>query len=145
MKAIIILLTLCAFPLNDVKNLLNDFHSIKSETEEKAFIKKYGVENSATYQAYVCSMEMKQAEHAFSPIRKLSIFNDSKDKLEKLISKNPENIHLRYIRYLVQSNAPSFLSYNDNLEVDRKMLKDYIKSNSSDDTLSKYIKIKCSL
>ncbi|AWV99016.1 hypothetical protein [Arcticibacterium luteifluviistationis] len=145
MKALLFLLTLYAFPLNDVKSLLTDFHRIKSETEEKAFIKKYGVENSATYQAYVCSMEMKQAEHAFSPIKKLSIFNDSKDKLEKLINKSPENIHLRYIRYLIQSNAPSFLAYNDNLEEDRKMLKNYIKTNPSDDTLSKYIKIKCSL
>lgn len=145
MKVVLFILTLSFFSLNDVKSLLNDFHNIKTESEEKAFIKKYGVKSSATYQAYVCSMEMKQAEHAFSPIKKLNIFNDSKDKLEKLILQNPENIHLRYIRYLVQSNAPSFLAYDDSLEEDREILKNYIKTNSSEDTLSKYIKIKCSL
>ena len=68
--------------------------------------------------AYVGISETMLAEEAFWPIEKWNYFNRGKAKIEQAIDKDQENPELRYLRLLVQLNAPSFLSYNENIESD---------------------------
>lgn len=61
---------------------------------------------------------MLKAKHAWNPYLKLSHFQAGRELLEKAIAREPENIELRFLRFSVQSNAPSFLGYSSNLDED---------------------------
>jgi len=123
--------------------VLVDYHKLNSEKTELAFINKYKNISSPTVQGYVCSIEMKQATYFYNPIKKLSIFKESRNKLELLIKDEPENVHLRYIRYFVQLNCPPILSYSGNLLEDKKILTSYLAKNK--DLLSQFIKKNCQI
>lgn len=69
---------------------------------------------------------MSSAKHAWMPYEKLSLFNQGRELLESLIKSNPENIELRYIRYCIQLNIPSFLGY-DNRVSDKLFLQLHLK------------------
>jgi len=68
--------------------------------------------------AYVLVSETMLAENAFWPGEKWNYFNSGKEKIEKAIDQNKDNPELRYLRLLVQLNAPSFLSYDESVEKD---------------------------
>ena len=63
---------------------------------------------------------------------KLTTFKKGKKNIELAISKEPENVEIRYIRFSVQKNAPSFLGYNNNLKEDRDFLVKNKKNINSD-------------
>ena len=67
---------------------------------------------------YHAAATMKKAEFAWSPIKKISYFNTGKRMLDDFINQYPHNIEARYVRWLTQKMAPSFLGYNKNLEDD---------------------------
>ena len=89
--------------------------------------------------AYVCALEMKQAEYNYNPISKLNIFNRSKKKLDALIELNPTNVHLRYIRFVLQEKTPGILGYKDNLEEDKIFLMHKLEVSDDSDFLDNYI------
>jgi len=68
--------------------------------------------------AYVGVSETMLAENAFWPGEKWNYFNSGKEKIEQAIYQNQDNPELRYLRLLVQLNAPSFLSYGGSIETD---------------------------
>ena len=119
--------------------VMDEFHSLKSEKEENLFIVKYKNDNSVSVQAYLCAVEMKQAEYAFNPMTKFKIFNKAKRKLNLLIETNPKNIDLRYIRLLLQESTPSILRYNDTIEEDKIFLKKIIEAKKISKQLETYI------
>lgn len=65
---------------------------------------------------------MLMAKHSVNPFSKLSYFRKGKVILEKAIKADQNNVELRFLRYTIQTNVPSFLNYNDNLEQDRTFL-----------------------
>jgi len=67
---------------------------------------------------YYAAATMKKAEFVWSPISKFTNFNKGKKMLEQFILKNPYNIEARYIRWMTQKMAPSFLRYNKNITED---------------------------
>ncbi len=70
------------------------------------------------------------------PLSKISRFNDGKKLLEGAIQEMPESLEIRFLRYTIQKNIPSFLGY-DNLEDDREFVMDRLtlrlKSGNKDD------------
>jgi len=76
---------------------------------ETANITEYG------YKGFAYTMI---AEHYTFPTSKLRAFNTGKAMIDSAIKKFPNNLELRYIRLLVQLNAPSFLGYNKSIDVD---------------------------
>ena len=119
--------------------VMDEFHGLNSEKEELVFMNKYSKDSSASVQAYVCAVEMKQAEYAFNPITKLKIFNRAKRKLNLLIDINPKNIDLRYIRLLLQERTPSILGYNDTIDEDKTFLQKKIAAKEISKKLAVYI------
>lgn len=119
--------------------VMEEFHQLNSEKEEIVFIDKYVKDSNPSVQAYVCAIEMKQAEYSFNPVRKLSVFNKAKKKLNLLIVTNPKNIDLRYIRLFIQEQTPRFLGYKDRIEEDKKFLKTKIKAKEISKKLEAYI------
>lgn len=66
---------------------------------------------------------MRKAEFAKGLKNKLDLFKTGGAKLEEAISKNKTNAEYRFFRLLIQENAPSILSYNDNIQEDSKIVK----------------------
>ncbi|MFT7434811.1 MAG: hypothetical protein ACI8UX_000602 [Psychromonas sp.] len=145
MNLALVLLPLLMTSPKDLQTVLQKFHNLNSEKQEELFLRDYTSSTNPSVMAYVVTLEIKKAEYAFSPVRKYNIFSTGKDKLDKLIVDNPDNIHLRYMRYLIQKKAPSILGYNQYLKEDKRKLKSYLISNSDSDSLSMYIRKNCSL
>lgn len=78
--------------------------------------------NSPTHLGYFGSLQTFWAKHVFSPISKLKTFKIGRNNIEQAISKQPQNIELRFIRLSVQKNAPSFLGYDSNIEEDQTFI-----------------------
>lgn len=89
-------------------------------------------EKSSVYLAYLGGYQTIWANHVFNPLSKLATFKKGKNNIELAISKEPENVEIRYIRFSVQKNAPSFLGYNNNLKEDRDFLVKNKKNINSD-------------
>ncbi|MGG8495009.1 hypothetical protein ACQY1Q_01220 [Tenacibaculum sp. TC6] len=121
------------------------YHSVSSKEQEKTFINTYKDSENISIQAYVVSLEMKQAKYAFFPWKKLSVFNQGKKKMEQLINKHPDNADLRYVRLVIQENIPSLLNYKKNIEEDKSFLKQRLEITDSSDYLDFYIKKNTSL
>ena len=130
---------------DSVQMVAENFHVTEGKDAELAFIEKYKSETSPSKKAYVIAIEMKQAEHAFSPMTKIRIFSKSKSKLENLIKSNGSNIHAKYVRVLIQDKTPSFLGYNDDIMKDKVFLKNKIADKTCPDYLVTHIKKNISL
>ena len=95
-------------------------------------------QKSAIALAYLGAYQTIWANHVFNPLSKLATFKKGKNNIELAISKEPENVEIRYIRFSVQKNAPSFLRYNSHLKEDRDFLVKN-KKNINSDLLQKNI------
>ena len=69
-------------------------------------------------EAYLGAALILKAKHINSPISKLSFFRKGRKKLDDVIDKNPNFVEYRWLRYSLQKNAPGFLNYNKNLNMD---------------------------
>lgn len=79
------------------------------------------------YMGYLGGFQAIWANHVFSPVTKLKVFNQGKEHIENAIKQDPENIELRFIRLSVQKNAPSFLGYSSMIDQDIDFLKTHRK------------------
>lgn len=93
--------------------------------------------------AYLGASKTLLAECGYSPWTKWSHFHDGKDMIEEAISKAPENAEFRYLRFLIQFNAPSFLDYDDDLIEDYLFVKKHLKSSTSDEVWTTYFESFC--
>ena len=125
---------------NNTPKYVIEYHDITTKNKELAFITKYKKNTTVSVQAYVISLEMKQAEYKHFPWQKLNIFNKGKQKLERLISKNKTNADLRYVRLVIQEQLPKLLNYNSEIENDKLFLSELLKITDRTDYLDPYIK-----
>lgn len=79
-------------------------------------------------EAFEGAMLMRKAGTLSVPAKKLSSFKQGHKKLENAIAGNPSNPEYRFLRLLVQENAPRSLGYYKNIEQDSKFIKDNYKS-----------------
>ncbi|MEP2274145.1 MAG: hypothetical protein ABJH98_01745 [Reichenbachiella sp.] len=89
-----------------------------SKEELKTYIGDEESNQSNTIQAYRGLSMTLMAEHVFSPFSKLSYFYEGRDLIDQSIEEKPNNPELRYIRLIVQLNAPGFLGYNESIAED---------------------------
>jgi len=97
----------------------------------------YSVKNEPLLAGYRGAATMIMARHAFNPVTKLRHFKQGRALLEEAIVEAPQNAELRYLRYSIQTNCPSFLGYKDNLQADRQLLSTYARE--GDDNELKHI------
>lgn len=75
---------------------------------------------------YNGAAHMMMAKHVVNPFSKMSHFNKGKKIYKNAILSAPENIELRFLRFAVQSEAPGFLGYKENITEDKKFLMDEV-------------------
>ncbi|MBC7758331.1 MAG: hypothetical protein H7069_05710 [Phormidesmis sp. FL-bin-119] len=125
------------------------FHnSTTSEKVCKDLIKQlepYNEKNNPLLLGYKGGAIMLMATHVVNPFSKLSYFKKGRIALEKAIQADKNNVELRFLRYTVQTNIPSFLGYSSHLEKDREFLKESlngIKDNDLKKIITSYLKQK---
>lgn len=111
------------FTIEQVRELYKK--SSKEEISCKKLIESlqsYNENNNTSFAAYRACATMIMAKYVTGPINKLSKFNEGKNLLEKCIENDKQNVELRFLRFTVQSNAPTFLGYNSSLKLDKNFL-----------------------
>jgi hypothetical protein len=73
--------------------------------------------------AFIGVLKMREAEFAKGLKNKLDLFKAGGHQLEEEIAKNKSNAEYRFLRLIIQENAPAILNYNDNIQEDAKMVK----------------------
>ena len=92
------------------------------------------------YEAFFAVGNFFMAKHAVNPLSKYSYFNKGKKALDNAVSKDPNNLEIRFMRYISQEQTPAFLGYNKDLKNDKNfILAEYKKS--KDEDLNKRIKM----
>lgn len=87
---------------------------------------------------YKATATMMMAKHVLSPVTKLSKFSSGRSILEKAVAMDTSSVEVRFLRYAVQVNAPSFLGYNKSIDTDEAFLRRNYK-NVSDIALKKMV------
>ena len=118
--------------LNEVRTSYNKAVQDKKLCEKMIEELELSKEKSVISLAYLGAYQTIWANHVFNPLSKLATFKNGKNNIELAISKEPENVEIRYIRFSVQKNAPSFLGYNSHLKGDRDFLVKNKKNINSD-------------
>ena len=125
--------------LEDVRLLFHQSQeSQKTCTQLIELLQPYTEKNNSLFLGYRGCATMMMAKHAINPFSKLSYFRKGKLLLEKAIQFDPKNIELRFLRYTVQYNVPSFLNYDSNQKQDRLFLLQSVNS-LNDQKLKKII------
>jgi hypothetical protein len=78
--------------------------------------------------AFLGAMTMKSAGVAGNPFYKLWLFKKGYSLLEDAIKQDPNNIEFRFLRLMIQENAPGMLGYNANEEEDSEFIRKEFKS-----------------
>lgn len=72
--------------------------------------------------AYKGCTEALKAKHAWNPYNKLDYMNSFDKIINEAISKSPDDIEIRFLRYSVQLNTPKYLGLSKNLAEDKSMI-----------------------
>lgn len=93
------------------------------ESDSKDVVQKQldGIQNlkeSSEVKAFKGALQMKAAQFQKTAKDKMTLFNAGKKVLESEIKSNDGNVEYRFLRLLIQENAPKQLKYNGNIEED---------------------------
>jgi len=63
-----------------------------------------------------------KAKNQWNPFSALRLLGKSIKTMDKAVERSPLNLEIRFIRFAVQKNIPSYLGYSDNVDEDKKYL-----------------------
>ncbi|WP_298368725.1 hypothetical protein [uncultured Lutibacter sp.] len=119
---VILFYSLFSQPISNVDRVRNKFPNIVSKDQADAFIMELKNDNSPESKAYIAAMIFMKSRFVKFPFTKMKYFKEGKNLLDETILKNPENIEIRYIRFLMQKEIPSFLGYDKNINEDFEVI-----------------------
>lgn len=90
-----------------------------------AVIKSMKGNNKAAFEG---ALLMRKSATLKTPAQKLSMFKQGHKLLEDVISKEPQNLEYRFLRLMIQENAPKILNYKGNIKADSQLIQGGFKS-----------------
>lgn len=107
-------------PISEVRKLYSEaaFQETKADQLFNSLSDKQ-TSADALLLGYKGAVTILQAKYCINPYSKWSKFTDGKSLLEKAIQKDKRSIELRFLRYAIQRNVPSFLGYAQNMQEDK--------------------------
>lgn len=134
------LLLFAALPFNmllayDLKQLRQEFYTaVKDEAAAERLYNRLKEEKSPDplLQAYFGSVEALRAKHAFNPYNKIAYLKRGSKTLGKAVSRSPDNLEIRFLRFSLEHYVPAFLGYSKNLAADRKKIVELIRNKQTD-------------
>jgi hypothetical protein len=108
--------------INDVRTLYQK--SATSEGACRAMLEMLSDvdEKNPLLLGYKASGTMMMAKFVFSPFSKMSYFKKGKQMMEMAIEADKTCFELRFLRFVAQTNVPSFLGYHDRIENDKNFI-----------------------
>ena len=98
------------------------------QTMERADVSKNPV--LLCYKGIACMMAAKES---INPYTKLREFNRGKAMIHEAVRRDPQSAEIRFLRYGAQTNAPSFLGYNKDIEADEAFLTEKLATVTDED------------
>jgi len=98
------------------------------QTLVDAQISELNLASSNLKNAFLGAMIMKRAGIGGNPFYKLYLFKKGHELLENAIKEDPNNTEFRFLRLMIQENAPGFLGYYDSEEGDSEYIRNAYKS-----------------
>ena len=83
---------------------------------------------SLDYFAYTGALLMRKAGFVTEAKEKLKLFKEGHKLLEEAISKDKQNPEYRFLRLMIQENAPKILNYKSNITEDASLIKSSYKT-----------------
>jgi len=124
---VLLILTLTSLNCDKMTKVRSEFHGIDSEEKLTSFLSAFENVNCIEAAPYIASAIMTKSRYAFIT-KKMKYFNNGKEKLERFIIENPNDIESKYVRLLVQTEIPSFLNYSDNISQDSLFIETHISN-----------------
>lgn len=122
MKYLILVLlsvmSLSAYSQLDRKAIYTALASDSKEVVQKQLEGIQDAKESSEVKAFKGALQMKAAQFQKTAKDKMNLFNTGKKLLESEIKSNDGNVEYRFLRLLIQENAPKQLKYNGNIEED---------------------------
>ncbi|BDD04891.1 hypothetical protein [Aureibacter tunicatorum] len=115
-------------PEAKLEKIRDDFYKLNSSEEIKSYLELGKGSSNPVVEAYMASATMKMGKYTMWPNKKIAYFNEGKDVMESLIKEHPDNVEIRYLRYLIQAKAPSFLGYDKDKTKDCDFVMKNLKS-----------------
>ncbi|MFM9028236.1 MAG: hypothetical protein ACKOQ6_09585 [Bacteroidota bacterium] len=95
-------------------------------------------QKSALITGYIGATEALMGKHAFMPTSKYSWCKKSETDFNSAVIKDSENLEIRYLRFAVESNLPSFLNMSKHVDEDKSKMIQLINS-SNDKTINRKV------
>jgi hypothetical protein len=119
----LIFLSLTVFTFNansqlDRKAIYSALASDSKEVVQKQLDGIQTIKESSEVKAFKGALQMKAAQFQKISKDKMNLFNAGKKVLESEIKSNDGNVEYRFLRLLIQENAPKQLKYNGNIDDD---------------------------
>lgn len=102
----------------DRKAIYNALASDSKDVVQKQLDGILAAKESSEVKAFKGALQMKAAQFQKTAKDKMNLFNAGKKLLELEIKSNDGNVEYRFLRLLIQENAPKQLKYNGNIEED---------------------------
>jgi len=83
-------------------------------------------------QAYVAYFTALKARHVTSPYEKIKHVRSFDLTIKKAVALAPNNLEIRFLRFSIQDQLPTYLGYSKELAVDKKMILQQIQSQKVD-------------
>ncbi len=121
------------FTANDTSSLNRTAFYKAMQGENKDLVnsqltKLKSVEPKNLQNAFMGAMTMKKAGIGGSPTTKLHLFKEGHKLLEAAILQDPNNAEFRFLRLMIQENAPGILGYKSDEEKDSVFIRKSYKS-----------------
>jgi hypothetical protein len=104
----------------------SEYFKVLSGNDASSMTKLIGrledISSSPEQQAYLGTLKMKRSEQLKTAKEKLALFKEGKGLLEKAIVASPKNVEYRFLRLMIQENAPKVLKYNTHIKEDAKLV-----------------------
>lgn len=131
-----LLIILLLFPVQEkerLKKARDLFFSFEVDKQAPArlerLVKNY--EDNPLFEAYLGVSIAAAANQETSPVSRYNKFTEGKKLVENAIDRSPENPEIRFIRLSIQSEAPAFLVYNNDIDQDKEMILRSLNKNHS--------------
>jgi hypothetical protein len=88
-------------------------------------------QQDALTQAYIAYFTALKAKHVSNPYAKIEYVRNFDRAIKKAVELAPDNLEIRFLRFSVQDNLPSYLGFSKELEVDKKIIVQQLHRNST--------------
>tara|TARA_R110001583_G_scaffold111032_2_gene260078 strand:- start:11918 stop:12418 length:501 start_codon:yes stop_codon:yes gene_type:complete len=131
MKLVVLLLFIAiGNSISEVEEVRNTFPKITSIEQVNYFIKLLEENETVEAKSYTAVMFFMKSKLVKFPLTKYKYFKKGKKQLDSLINSNKNNVEIRYLRFLLQSEMPKFLGYHRNIENDYLLIINGIESSN---------------